>query len=85
MLFVYITYIRYLFTISFFFVMVIKTSPREYLEKIRRGNQNNQIDFYVCLTLVWEKSQGKKKSVIRRIKCQYLKIVGRVPVMAQRK
>ena len=51
-------YMRYLFTVTGFLVMVSKTYPLEYLEKLwRRGNQNNQISVYICLKLV-----GRKKS-----------------------
>ena len=68
---------RYLFAVTGFLVMVSKTYPLEYLEKLwRRGNQNNQISVYICLKLVWEKKMSRQRSSVIRIKCQHLKIVG---------
>ena len=70
-------YMRYLFTVTGFLVMVSKTYLLEYLEKLwRRGNQNNQISVYICLKLVWEKKKSRQRSSVIRIKCQHLKIIG---------
>lgn len=64
--------------------MLTKILPLDYLEQIwRRGNQNNQIGLYICLKPVWKKKLRQKCSVIRRIKCQHLKIIGVVLLLLE--